>query len=292
MKIGTIAFVIAVLAVASACAVQSGNAQRISYSQYGFDFSLPGGYVKVAVPQNAPDGWVEVYTSGAFAAGVGVGKMGAQNDPVSEADKLARKEELSRTSSRTPQGVAFAGAVGNVTLTKEMIKGMPPSLPLRAGMSIRMAMYMSRLPSDQARMLAFFFVGPPERASEMDSLTQFVLNSVNFTTLKPVQATANATSQILNGTLALAKGQIALYGKVESLKVESKSMTLLVDKVVAFRQPAVALDPPRQKIVRYSALPAGVVVGSRVIVVGKNAGTGKPMTADTIKLETPSAPGK
>jgi hypothetical protein len=290
MKRRVFALLLAAMAMASVCAAQNDGVQKVIYAQYGFDFALPQGYVKMPVPVQAPEGWVEVFSNGALAAGVGVGTPPKGQSPATAADEMARKMGLARTSFTTPQGVEFTGASGTITLNKDMAKSLPPSLPFRPGMTVKMSLYMTRLPSDANRALIMYFGGPGERSSQVDSLAQIVLNSVNFTGLKPGRSTGAAQAQ--TDGLALVSGQIALYGKVRSVKAETKCLTMLADRVTAYGQKPVALDPPRQKIVKYSELPGGVMVGSRVLVIGKNAGTGKPMNADVIRLETAAAPPK
>lgn len=286
VKLRTIAFVMAALCAASKCMAQGSDVQRISYAQYGFEFSLPKGYVKAPVPQNAPDGWIEVYTGGVLAAGVGTGKIPPGKSVTAEVDTMARREGLGRTSFTTPQGVQFSGVAGTIRLTKEMIRAMPPSMPLREGTSVRLSAYMTGLPGGPSRMLVFFFAGMAEQSSQVDGLATSVLNSLHFTGLKPGLATAGA--QATNGGLSLVKGQIALYGKVEIIRTESRNLTMLADKVVPYGQRPAVLDPARQKVVMYSSLPAGVEAGCRILVIGRSAGTGKPMTADTIQVENPT----
>jgi hypothetical protein len=265
--------------------------QRISYAQYGFDIGLPRGSSKVPVPVQAPDGSVEVFVYRGLAIAVGVGRIPANMSASSAMDDMVRRMNLMRTSFETGQGVMFRGASGTFTLTKEMARGLPPSMPFRPGASVQMTIYTTPLPRDPSLMLALYAGGPAVQAANVDNLAKLVLSSISFIELKP-GANSPATQQPSDSGAVLTSGQIALCGKVQSIKAESKSLTMLADTVVAYGQKPANLSPPREKSVTYSELPKDVAVGSRIVVVGKNAGTGKPMNADSIKLESPTAPTK
>jgi hypothetical protein len=276
-----------VAVAATSCAAEDANLQRISYSRYGFSFSLPAGFSKMPVPVQAPDGWVEAYSNGAVAAGVGVAKAPANQSIDSGIAKLGSQLGLGRSSYLTPQGVTLVGASGIFTMTKEMAKGLPPSMPFRSGMNIKMSVYMCKLPSDASQVMVLYFGGPAEQAGDIESLTQTALGSLTFANLKGGDGSSSSSSaQSTPGGPALGKGEIALYGKVTSIKPDTKSLKMMADRVIAYGQQPVALNPAREKIVKYFDLPKDVAVGCRVIVIGKNAGTGKPMVANTIRLET------
>ncbi len=294
MNLRTLMFLLATLTVAGACAAQDGGRQgqrldRISYSQYGFELFLPRGSVRFAVPvQAGTTDFTEAFNCGGLGAVIMVPRLDKKESLIANMDALAGQIGLGRTSFKTPQGVDFAGVSGVLALTKEMIQGAPPSLQLRPGMRAKMSVYAADLPSDKTRRLVLVFVGPAERSSEVEDLAQIALDSITFTGLKRADNTTAANTAVSDARsqgLTLSRGQIALKGKVETISPQSKSLTMLADEVVAYGQSAVTLNPARRKIVNYSSLPEDVAVGTRILVIGPNSGTGKPMTAVTIVLK-------
>lgn len=284
------------LAAASCCLAQDtaqprADLQRVSYAQYGFDVGLPRGSSKIPVPVQAPDGSVDVYTCRGLAIAVGVGKIPPNGSASTAMDEMVAKMNLGRTSFETAQGVMFQGASGSFIVTKEMAKGLPPSMPFRPGTSVQMTMYAAPLPRDPSRMVLFYSGGPATRAAEVETMAKSVVTSINFIGLKPGEKSTVAQPPADQG-FVLTSGQIALRGKVLSIKPETKCLTMLADTVIAYGEKPVTLSPARQKIVMFSDMPDGTAVGSRILVVGKNAGTGKPINADSIKLETQAVPAK
>lgn len=286
--------VLALLIAAGACFADNnvpsgGTLDRFSYSQYGFDLLLPRGAMRYVspVPSGAAD-VADAYNCGGLGVAVMIPKLDQKDSLNIDVDRLAGQTGLGRTSFRSPQGVDFTGASGVLVLTQDMISGAPPSLQLKPGMRAKMCVYAARLPSDRLRALVLVFVGPSDKSSEVDSLVQTVLNSIDFSGLKRSDsrpAAGAAAPDAPNQGLALSPGQIALKGSVKTISAESKSLTMLADSVTAYGQTPVALNPARQKVINYSQLPAGVSVGSRILVIGPNSGTGKPMRADAVVLE-------
>lgn len=287
-------FVLALFAAGGVCSAGDNASSeraldRFSYSQYGFELFLPRGTMRHVSPlPPGVAGLAEAFSWSGLGAAVIVANVGVQESLSLSVDRLAREIGVSRTGFKTPQGVDFAGASGILTLTRQMVEGAPASLQLRPGMRAKISVYAARLPSDTTLGLVLVFVGPAERSSEVDSLAQTVLDSINFTGLKRPE-NAPAAGAAAPGTqsqgLTLSPGQIALRGRVESISAESKSLTMLADEVIAYGKSAVTLSPARRKVINYSSLPDGVAAGSRIMAIGPNSGTGKPMNAVKIVQE-------
>ncbi|MCL5104970.1 MAG: hypothetical protein M1133_12770 [Armatimonadetes bacterium] len=82
---------------------------------------------------------------------------------------------------------------------------------------------------------------------------------------------------------AIKKGDIALLGSVRSIAPNRKSLTMLVEQVTLPGMSPIPLNPARQKTVCFSKLAGGISTGSKIKVVGKNKGVGKPINADVLE---------
>ncbi|MCL5104577.1 MAG: hypothetical protein M1133_10775 [Armatimonadetes bacterium] len=82
---------------------------------------------------------------------------------------------------------------------------------------------------------------------------------------------------------SIKRGDIELIGSVQSIAPERTSLTMLVAQIRMPGQTAIPLTPARQKTVYLTKVPASISAGARVIVIGRNTGVGKPITADVLE---------
>lgn len=290
------------LAIVCQCAAQNGAqpaspGNAVDYPEFGFSLTVPRASTRNPVPAPMPGVTADSFLLGEMAIVVSVVKPPAGQTPSAAIEmaigQLTSKLGAQRTSYLTAQGHEFKGAVGDVKVTAEMAKAHPLAMQaFRAGSSARLCVYAAVPPLAPDRALIIYVGGPSNRSTVVDNVAQSVVKSVTFNTGKAIPSiaapAASATpTQVLDGKLSLNPGQIALYGEVKSIKDKPKELKMLVDRVVAYEQATVELVPPRDKTVIYAELPKEVKVGSRVVVVGKNTGTGKPITATTIQPEQP-----
>lgn len=289
------------LAIVCQCAAQNGAqpaspGNAVDYPEFGFSLTVPRASTRNPVPAPMPGVTADSFLVGEVVIVVSVGKPPAGQTPSAAIEmalgQLANQLGTQRTSYLTAQGHEFKGAVGDVKVTAEMAKAHPLAMQaFRAGSSARLCVYAAVPLLAPDRALIIYVGGPSNRSTVVDNLAQSVVKSVTFNTGKAITSkatpTASAATQVLDGKLSLNPGQIALYGEVKAIQAKPKELKMLVDTVVAYQQPVVELAPPREKTVMYTELPKDVKVGSRIVVVGKNTGTGKPITATTIQPEQP-----
>lgn len=93
----------------------------------------------------------------------------------------------------------------------------------------------------------------------------------------------NANTSLKPEKVALKKDQIQLLGKIESFADDRKSLTLTVDQIRMPGEKLIKLNPARPKLVLIEKIPETALVGTRVMVVGRNDGVGMPIQPDSIK---------
>ena len=59
---------------------------------------------------------------------------------------------------------------------------------------------------------------------------------------------------------------------------------MAVDQITLPKAQPIKLEPARSKTIFVKAIPPGLQVGTRIMVVGKNTGVGTPMSADVLKV--------
>jgi len=141
----------------------------------------------------------------------------------------------------------------------------------KASVSIAIA----ALKSDYSQIALVSVVGPRGRRPEIEAAAKAMSQSVDKIGSGNTQASANQ---------GLKPDQIELFGVVESIASDSRSLVMKADTVSTHGQANTHLDPPRQKTVLLNSLPTEIAVGSRIRVVGQNSGSGKPIRAETLSL--------
>jgi len=287
MKYRFVTVVAALVFAAYGCAADDASARRVSYRSYGFDITLPAGATRIQ-----GSSVVEAYQSGSYGLAVVVApdeEIKAGGARGTSAITALRQFGFPGTECRTGQGVVFRGACGTVPGDANVLKGkgcLWVAAISTPGQPVRMAFFATPLPGWRGITLLLMVAGPPQAGNEVDKLANWFAGSVSFTGLKMAQETgASPVAPPVQQTeeLAPGKGEIALYGKVESLRSKARSLTMTVNTVMCFGQEPVDLKPPRQKVVVYKSIAKDIAVGSSVVVIGPNAGPGKPMKARVIR---------
>lgn len=152
---------------------------------------------------------------------------------------------------------------------------------------------MAPLGGDEAEaILTIGVIGPKSRADEIENIAKFM--AFNVTAISktadspPAPSRSDKASKVRNASVTvvrtLKKGEIELVGVVESIDPPNKAIVMLVDQVTMPGFKPIKLSPVRRKLVYYSKLPDGVNPQTRLSIIGKNTGVGKPMNADLIQI--------
>ena len=140
------------------------------------------------------------------------------------------------------------------------------------------SMAIAALKSDYSQCLLVSVAGPRDRRSEIEAAAKAMAQSVDNASSEASQAATPPE---------LRPDQIELIGVVKSISLRSKSLVMNVDTVNTRDQGSITLNPPRSKTVFASGFPKRIMVGSRLKVVGRNSGVGKPVRADVLLLMAP-----
>jgi hypothetical protein len=146
---------------------------------------------------------------------------------------------------------------------------------------------MAPLGGDEAEViLTIGVIGPKSRANEIENIVKFMAYNVTAVSTQTIQSDKISTARnaIATAVRILKKGEIELVGIVESIDPDNKTMTMLVDQITMPGLKPITLSPARRKLVYYSKLPDGLESQTRLSIVGKNTGVGKPMKADLIRI--------
>lgn len=160
------------------------------------------------------------------------------------------------------QGELFKAVSWTLSIESgNVLGGLPVLQTILAGRTGLAALCMAPLRDESSPILAIAVVGSLDRAKEIENAATFVAYTV--VTRPP-----------------LKKGQIELVGVIDAVNVDENSFTMTVDQVTMPGGTRFKLDPPRPKTVFIKKGTPGFEVGARVLIIGKNEGVGKPITAD------------
>lgn len=204
-------------------------------------------------------------------------------------------------SATTAQGASVQGFALTATDSKGGTGKLPPEVKTLFGNSLYQAAVLAPVVESPAVIAVLAVVGPPSRQGNVDSQLQQTVGS--FTLANPGAAGITGTHDVWSGPGSkgsktpaappqpdikpfnvLKKGQIEFVGVVKSTDTINKSVDMLVGQAVPFGGHGTMISPPRLKRVYVKEIAEGVKEGAVIIVVAKDTGPGKSVTADTITI--------
>ena len=278
----------------AACArAQAGKWDTVSYEEWGFSVQVPAGSARQDLPVLSDSWMCELYSANGLACFI---KLTATPDSqlastvieqsiqaeIKAASKLGAARRWEQDSK---QGDLYKGFIGPIKLDGSDLlqSGITKVIAGDSGVE---CVSMAAVGDDMAPILRIGVVGPANRQTEVVAMAKSMAALVrrNQAPKEPV-----AEPGPPSGTKpwpTLKKGEIELEGTVESISADGRSVSLTVDFIKLAGQNRIALSPPRSKQVSLKSKADWLTAGQRVILIGKNTGVGKPMTADVMASAT------
>lgn len=300
----TLAVVLLVCASASFGAVtQIPKMRKVSFEGWGVQVEVP--LLSRRVPM-AASGDVELWdlhVANEFVYFVQVVKVAPdtltstaiEQDIQAQSNAAAKRGETKRWEMDSAGGELFKGLNYYIKPSEDLPEAAVELDKMLRGRTGYVSAAWAPLQDDTGPMLIVGVIGPKGRDAEVDNYEKYFARMVTRTkpaiapstvppapvTLpKPHSAAPKIESKAETKPLpALKKGDIKIEGVVESIAVDKRCLTLKAQQITLFGADPVALDPPRNKVVNVAAPAVGIAAGDRVVVIGKNTGVGKPMTA-------------
>lgn len=296
--------VFVLMAGAGALAQGAGTAAVHRYDAYGFTVSIPAGAERIPMRDLGGGGMQEAYDSGGLGyviiatSDVGARGMSARAalamqmqvmDMIGPKVPELHYHSLTATTSQGVQakGYAITGSAGKAG------GRVPTEIASRYGSDLAVGLIAVPIVDNPALIGAVVVIGPVGRASEVDS--QLIQVAGTILIGKPTLARYGVGANGKNKTdvplqpdikpmSELKKGQIELVGVVKSTDAVGKCVDMLVGQAVPFGGHGAIIDPPRLKRVYVKEIAEGVKEGVVIIVVAKDTGPGKSVTADTLTV--------
>lgn len=315
------AFILAIAAAmcmhsAVQCKPQAPSDPAVSYDELGFKLEIPEPFEKHS--QNIAGVKVaDVYIHNGLAyivmvtptpsntlASTAIEKSIQTMYKLGPARSANKRWETTTKQDKLFKGISRSAALGDDASTslpslKDVLKGKPGYLCLS----------LAPVKDESSPILAVGVIGTMDRQSEIETQAKFAAFTVaemkssptppaprpsKQPVQAPVRTPVQAPSQVAKKPVTpappkpkarpqLRKGEIQLLGSVESVDKEARAIHMVVDQVTLPSQSPVQFDTPRLKVVLFKDLPNGVNKGGRLVVIGRNTGIGKPMTANFLE---------
>ena len=262
----------------------------VRYEEMGFSVQVPAGSVKhpIGPPE---EGTLDLYASGNLACSVSV-RPTPDNQLASTVIEKAIQEEIKRAG-----GLGAARRWEQTSKQGDLFKGYVAPAKLDAGdtyhqeigkiiggMSGVQCSSMAPLGDDTAPILWIHVIGPTSQEKNVIAIAKAMAALVKRDKAPPkVDVSPPGIEPAPKPWPALKSGEIEIEGVVESVSNDWRQVSLTVDFVKLPGQDRIALSPPRSKQVSLRTKLDWITAGRRMILIGKNTGVGKPMTADVIE---------
>lgn len=310
---------IAIIATAAGSIIhaQTPRTEDVLYTKWNFKVGMQTPYEKHALPTEDGVLVCDVYIRDKFAYIIKIIEI--SDDMITStaieqaiqtefkaapASAEARRWELYSRDKNLFKGLSRKMSADDVQATwarfvKDKVKGS----------AAYQSMSYAPLSDEASPMLCVGVIGPEDSAETIENEAKFLAFSVSRLpkagprvenavgaeksvkqppTPKPPAQTAPVKPPAPAQPLPLKKGDIELVGKVTSISANDKSLTMTVEQIRMPGQKPIKLNPSRPKTVFYTLLPDTCAVGTGITVIGPNEGVGKPITADTIGIDTQS----
>jgi len=294
------AFVVACLFAAAHGSAWSQGAAPLTYPKFGFSVQLPADIQPVqAAPQQGAE-LFETYVCQGVAYGVVVLKSPRKDvrpsvlleQALTMVIAVAPDVRIARWQANSAQGLPFNGF--SVTVPADKIaNAMEPWMRDIVGSdSVVQSGAVADIPGLVDTAVGLFTMGPKSRAAQVEQSARSAVGSLRWLNWQPGErAETRKQSAPQYPHPQLKAGEIQVCGVVDLVSAKRDRLTVLVDEATVYGGKPARLDPPREKTVLVRSLPDGIVPGSRILAIGKNAGAGKPLNADRIEpVGVPVAP--
>lgn len=315
---GIVVVAVLVLMVGAAAVAQTATTTVHKYDSFGFSVSLPSTCQPVSLGNLGSGAELYEAFSGNGLAYIILAIRNLPNNMSARTFMNMFSQALSTAMAKNPavsfhalsattgQGIPAQGFGMTVTETGKGVGKIPPEVKSMFGSSVYQAAVLVPIVDTPAVLGAIAVVGPADKQGEI--MSQVIAVAQTFSLGKPSDAGATISSSsgsrdIMTGTHSkgsktpvappqpdikpfseLKKGQIELVGVVKSTDSAGKCVDMLVGQAVAFGGHGAILDPPKLKRVYVKEIAEGVKEGVVIIVVAKDTGPGKSVTAGTLTV--------
>lgn len=279
------------LILASACALaQADKWETVRYEKWQAGVQIPSARSKHDLPAQPEGTMCELYAIGELACYIKITPT-PETELASTAIERAIQAEtrqseklgaVKRWEQNSKQGDLFKGFTGPIKLDGGDPFQAEISRIIGGDTGIE-CVSMAPLGDDTAPIIRIGVIGPPNKQNEVVAtargmaalVTRYNISSGTHASPEPEPAPKPRPT--------LKKGDIEIEGVVTSVAADRKSVVLNAEFIRLPGQDRIALSPPRTKQVRLKSRLDWIVQGTRVILIGKNTGIGRPMTADVIE---------
>jgi hypothetical protein len=262
--------------------------------QWGVSAEIPKPFTRRLLPPSDSIPYSEVFISGDYAYTLEIVKIPAKSlastfieQSIQSDIKQASADEVKRWELESRQGELFKG----ITKPYHIIAPYPAALLKTLGGETGIqSVAMAPLNGESSPVLRIGIVSSTANKTDAENKAKALATFVVFTgKLNKIQpALVPQPIQVQPKPIVptfLRKGEIELVGVVKSIDVVEKKLVLVVSQIRLPGSNMQKRDPAMPKNVSLLfMLPKGIKVGSRISVIGKNLGLGKPILADVISL--------
>lgn len=296
-----------ILIVTCACAAfgavtQIPKMKTIPYEGWGFQIDVPQMSRRVALKAQGEVELWDMHTYGDFVYFVKVVKVtpetltstAIEQDIQADANFAAKRGATKRWEMEGREGELFKGLNYFSKTDEDIPEAAAELLKVLRGRTGCVSAAWAPLKGESGPMLILGVIGPKGRDDEIDNLEKFFVRGMNR--IKAGEAAAVTTRPVRPGPTkapvapkpataalpVLKKGDIQITGAIESMTMDKRRLTISAQEIKLPGGEPVKLEPARRKVISLNMAMAGLAVGDRVTVVGRNTGVGKPMTADVV----------
>lgn len=281
-----------VLVLASVCALaQTDRWQAVRYDKWRAGVQIPAAASKHSLPTQPEEATCDLYAVGVLACYVKITPTPdtelastvierAIQAEMKQSEKLGA---VKRWEQNSKQGDLFKGFTGPTKLDGGDPLQAEISRIIGSDTGIE-CVSMAPLGDDTAPVIRIGVVGPAGKRNEVVATAKRMAALVTRYNTSPNTAVSAAEPKPAPEPWpTLKKGEIEIEGVVDSVAWDRRSIVLKAEFIKLPGQDRITLSPPRSKHVRLKSKQDWLAAGVRVILVGKNTGIGKPMTADLIE---------
>lgn len=270
---------------------QTDGWQTVRYEKWRAGVQIPAAGSKRSIPAQSDEATCDLYAIGGLACYIKITPTPdtelastvierAIQAEVKQSEKLGGARRWEQNSK---QGDLFKGFTGPIRLDNRDSLQAEISRIIGSDMGIECAS-MAPLGDETAPVIRIGVVGPEGKQNEVVATAKRMAALVTrySTSPKPDMSTARP-EPVPKPWPTLKKGEIEIEGVVKSVDTNGRSILLSAEFIKLPGQERIALSPPRDKQVSLKSRQDWIAAGVRIVLIGKNTGIGKPMTADLIE---------
>ncbi|MEN6356800.1 MAG: hypothetical protein ABFD83_06915 [Armatimonadota bacterium] len=294
-----------------AFAAQVGETSVVLYNRPHFSVEVPSSSEKHALIPTVDEEVHDVYIADGCAYVIRVIKVSDDLPASTAIEKIIQEQiksssklgSINRWEMDSRDKVLFKGCTRSVDVNEAFLNS------LFGGSRCVECVAMAALGDEFSPIVSVGVIGRADQSDDIESLAKYLAFTVSIIPDKPALSASpgkhilrpapnlrSATSRpgysskskpvapTVQKPRKLKKGEIELAGTVESLSMDSKSLVMQVSQITMPGSKPIKLDPQRSKAVLYKKLPLGIAAGSRIVVIGKNEGIGKPIRAGILAI--------